>query len=110
MAAVAGSGTQTAVVATEHTLLDVNPPAAPAAYVLAVDLGAMLNIDEVTLRCYVVVLSAGTEREVYRSTYLHAQALPIVYSIPVVADVRIRFTLQQQAGTARTFPWKVYSL
>lgn len=102
------SGTQTAVVNTEHTLDTVD---GAGVYVFIADTAAMVNGDTVELRIYGKVLSAGTERMIYSSSFQHQQADPIKLSPPVPTDLAdLRFTLKQVAGTARNFPWKTLSL
>jgi hypothetical protein len=105
------SGTQTAVVTTEHTLAT---DTSNATFVLVVDT-ANLTVasgvaDVVELRIYTIALSAGAERLAYTATYVGIQGDPIKYSVPVPADISFKATLKQTAGTARQFPWKVLSL
>lgn len=101
------SGTQVAVVTTEHTLATV---ATDGTFVLYVDTNAMVLIDELELRVKTKVLSGGTTREFLVATYIHVQGQPIKASIPVASDQECVFTLKQTAGTGRSFPWKVIKL
>lgn len=108
------SGTQTAVINTEHTLRDVNTP---GSYALEVDLNAMASGDTLELRVFAIVLAGGTRRlaQPGTKTYTNAQADPnpivVVPFDPISNDITdtgsIRFTLKQTAGTGRAFPWKV---
>lgn len=101
------SGTQTAVVNTEHTLAT---DTTNQTYVLVVDTANLVNGDTLELRIYTIALTAGTERLAYTATYSHAQGDPMKYSVPVPADISLKATLKQVAGTARSFPWKLLSL
>ena len=105
--AIESSGTQVAVVTTEHTLATV---ATEGTFVLYVDTAAMVLIDELELRVKTKILSGGTTGEFLIATYAHVQGQPIKASIPVNSDQEVVFTLKQTAGTARSFPWKVVSL
>ena len=105
--AVEASGTQTAVVTTEHTLATV---ATEGTFVLYVDTANMVLIDELELRVKTKILSGGTTGEFLLATYIHVQGQPIKASIPVNSDQEVVFTLKQTAGTARNFAWKVVSL
>jgi hypothetical protein len=101
------SGTQTAVVGTEHTLLDTNDL---GVYVLEVDANAMALGDVVELRIYSKVTNGGTTRLAYEATYAHVQGEPNKYSVPVPAMRNFKATLKQTAGVARSFPWTVLAL
>jgi hypothetical protein len=105
------SGTQTAVVNTEHVLVT---DTSNKVFVLVVDAAALTVAagvaDVVELRIYTIALSAGAERLAYTATYVGIQGEPMKYSVPVPADISFKATLKQVAGTARNFPWKVLSL
>lgn len=105
--AVVNSGTQSATLDTEHTL---DNDTTGKTYVLAVDLGAMLSGDITVLRIKTKVLSGGTLRLAYSATYAHVQAEPIVYSVPVPANIEIECSLEQTDGTGRSYPWSLLSL
>lgn len=111
--AARSSGTQTAVISTEHTLY-TETGTTPAFYVLEVDLAAMAEgatPDVVELRIYKIALTAGTERLTRIAMYAGAPDEKIVRSEPIPADVANapRFTLKQTQGTGRAFPWKVWA-
>jgi len=105
-----GSGTQTATVTTEHTLLDV---AVAGTFTLHVDTVNMASGDMVELRVYQIVLTGGTRRVAYYVAYVDAQAADdlIKISVPISNELTdsgsLRFTLKQTLGTSRNFPWKV---
>lgn len=111
--AVAASGTQTAVIGTEHTLY-TETGTTPTFFVLEVDLNAMAEgatPDLVELRIYSITLAGGTERLSRVVTYVGSPDEDIVRSEPIPAGVANapRFTLKQVQGTGRAFPWKVWS-
>lgn len=101
------SGTQTAVVATEHTLATV---ASAGTYVLYVDTVNMVLGDELELRVKVKVTSGGTTREFLVATYTQPQGQPVKASIPVASINECVFTLKQTVGTSRNFPWEIVAL
>lgn len=110
---LAGSGTQTAVVGTEQTLLDVSTA---GVYVLLVDKTNMAAGDVLELRVYVIILTGGTRKVAYFDRVVDAAVADdmIEISVPVPNDLTdsgsVRFTLKQTLGTARTYQWKVLSL
>lgn len=107
--ALLASGTQTATVSTEHTLYT---SAAGGTFILEVDLSAMLSGDTVKLRLKGKTLSGGSVKTKYVETYFDApaEADAIARSIPLPDDLAVAFTLEQSAGTSRSYPWKVLSL
>ena len=106
----AGTGTQTATVTTEHTLLDVS---AAGTYTLHVDSINMVAGDVVELRVYQMVLTGGTRRVAYFARYDGAQPTDdlIKISVPISNELTdsgaLRFTLKQAYGTSRNFPYKI---
>jgi hypothetical protein len=104
---VESSGTQTAVINTEHTLAT---PTTAKVFSLSVDTNAMVNGDVLELRINLKVLSGGTERLLFYAVFSHVQSEPIKCSVPVIAPFGATFTLKQTAGTGRNFDWAVLSL
>lgn len=104
------TGTQTATIGTEHTLLDI---AIAGTFTLHVDANAMVAGDIVELRVYQIILTGGTRRVAYFQVYSGAQPADdkIKISVPISNELTdagsIRFTLKQTAGTGRSFDWKV---
>ena len=105
-----GVGTYAASTVSLSAEVDLATNTTNKTYVLVVDAGAMGDVDILELRLYAIALTAGTERMVYSRTVMDIQPDPIIISPPVVADISIRATLCQPAGTARSFPWKLLSL
>ena len=100
------SGSQTAVITTEHTLATI---ATPGVFVLAVDASALVAGDVVELRIYGKARTGDTERLLHRGTYGPiALASPLVMSVPIISPHYYKATLKQTAGTGRAFPWAVY--
>jgi hypothetical protein len=101
--AVDASGTQTAVINTEHVL---DAPTTVATYVLSVDAVNLTLGDLVELRCYDMV--DGTNyRQMWKGTFQHAQINNAKVSPPIAVTTQVKFTLKQTAGTGRAFPWSV---
>jgi len=104
------SGTQTAVVGTEHTLSGVN---VVGTFTFHVDTAAMVDGDILELRIYQIILTGGTSRVVYIASFYGTQVEGevIKISVPVsnelTEDDALKFTLKQTFGTGRDFPWKV---
>jgi hypothetical protein len=110
---VAGSGTQLAVITTEHTLLTVTHEA--GVYTFHVDTALMVTGDVLELRVYQKILDGGTLRVAYAMPFYGAPPTDdvIKISVPIstddigVAVAELTFTLKQTFGTGRNFPWKV---
>lgn len=104
------TGTQTATIGTEHTLLDV---AIAGTFTLHVDATNLAAGDVLELRVYQIVLTGGTRQVAYYQAYVDVQPTDdrIKISIPISNELTdagsLRFTLKQTAGTGRAFPWKV---
>ncbi len=113
MPAVESSGTQTATVSTEHTLLAATTS---KTRVLTVNLKNMVAGDTVELRIYNKTLTGdtittgSTTTLEYLATYNGAMSEPVVQSVPVVGGYATTFTLKQTAGTSRNFDWNVLTL
>ena len=111
--ALYASGTQLAVVTTEHFLSNVN---AVGTYTFHVDTSGMQAGDILELRVYQIELTGGTARVALYMRYEGAQAADDMQkiSIPVGNDLTdansLRFSLQQNrisGGTGRAYAWKV---
>lgn len=110
---VESSGTQSATISTEHTLLSVSTA---KTRVLTVNLRNMGASDRVEVRIYNKTLTGDTMAAgnfatlAYIGTYQGTQSEPVVQSVPVPAGYASLFTLTQTAGTGRTFDWNVLTL
>lgn len=102
------SGSQTAVITTEHNIGTAITSA--GVYVLVVDTNAMVAGDVLELRAKTKCKSGSTARLAYYATFCNAQSEPNKYSVPVPVDTEVQFTLKQTAGTGRAFDWNILSL
>ena len=108
--AIEGSNTQTATVGTEHSL---HTNAGAKVFILAVNAVNMVNSDIVELRMKTKVLTGDTIGLTYMATFAHVQTELIKLSVPMPAGgftSGSEFTLKQTEGTARNFPWAVWSI
>lgn len=106
-----GSGTFTqSVIGTAETLLDV---AVAGTFTLHVDTVNMAAGDSLELRIYQIILTGGTRRVCYYGRWDGVQPTDdmIKISVPISNELTdsgsVRFQINQTAGTARAFPWKV---
>lgn len=108
MPTLVDSGTKTTA-ASEDTLGSAITTA--GVYQFYIDCNAMQNGDEIRIRVYTTVLSAGTSRIFQEAHYIHAQSTePIKASIPVASDIEFHVTIERIAGTDRSYPWKILAL
>lgn len=104
------SGSQTATVTTEHTLLDV---AIAGTFTLHVNTVNMVAADVLELRIYQIILTGDTREVAYFQRYSGDQAVDdhVKISVPISNELTdagsLRFTLKQTFGTSRVFKWKV---
>lgn len=89
----------------------LSSPNESGVFVLYVDLNNMVDGDAITLKAYKMVLTGGTARVLYSRRYKDAQEDKIIGSLSVSNDLAesnaVRFSLTQQEGSSRNFPWKV---
>lgn len=104
---VESSGTQTATVGSEVTLVS---PSTAKTRVLVVDVAALTSTETVELRVKAPVLAAGTTQLVQLATFAAGVTDSNTQSPPVVMPQGGTFTLKQVGGTARAFPWAVITL
>lgn len=104
------SGSQTAVIGTEHFLTS---PAVVGTFQLVLDTVNMAAGDLLEIRIYQMVLTGGTQRVVFYAPVSGAQPTDdlIKLTIPVSNELTdtnsLRFSIKQTLGTGRSFPWKV---
>lgn len=81
-------------------------------FVLCVDMGAMVNGEEVELKIYTKCLTGGTSRIAYYAYYTQVQGTPQKFSVPVPSDIEFKATLKQvlYVTAYKDFPWKILSL
>jgi len=86
---------------TEQTLLEYTEQASViSGYV---DLSEMTLGDTVIIRQYMKTEKDGEYKKYAEETYIGKQDIPLVYITPKVIDVAVKITLQQTAGTFKTF-------
>ena len=91
---------------TEDTVATIT---APRVLTFVVDLSALTWGDAVTLKVKRKTRSGDTVRVAYAETFAGIQAEPIAISVPVPSPHQAVFTITQEAGTPKTFPWSVES-
>lgn len=104
------SGSQTAVISTEHTLATITDP---NVYCLAVDVANMVwgtSADILTVKVYGKARSSDTERLLKTYSLVGAQDEALFQTPCFVSPHSIRFTITQSQGTGRAFPWAVYQV
>ncbi len=97
------SGTQAAVINTEHTLYT----GSSLTYIFVVDTSNMANGDQLELRIYSKCRASSSEQLAYLVTYANAQATNVKYSPPLPGNNDFKATLKQTAGTGRSYDWAV---
>ncbi len=98
------SGTTTPTVGVETTLAtDTNN----GTFVLEVETTNMVLGDLLEIRVYTITLAAAALTQAWKGTYQHVQINNHKISPPVASDQSIKCTINQTAGTARSFPWKM---
>src|SRR3990167_3643988 len=107
MALTKASGTQTAVITTEHSL---DTDADAGIYVFSVNTTNMVLGDIVELRMKTKVLTGDTAEQVYIAHFSNIPECVIVQSPPVVSMFSLEVTLKQVAGTGRAFPWSLVQI
>lgn len=109
---ISASGSQTATLNTDHTLVTQTAPTGGAIYQLRVDANALANGERVILTLQTKTRTTDTTRTVYRAEFNDIQSDPIKDSpaVAVVATSDLVAILRQEGGTGRAFPWALYRL
>jgi hypothetical protein len=98
------NGSQTATLTTEHDLATITDA---GRYFLKVDVNALADGEILTLRVYTKARTSDTER---LADVFSIQA-PVVSKVLITyvygVDAHVRFTLRQDGGTGRAYPWQV---
>lgn len=103
---IAASGSQTATLATNHTLVTQAGPAGGGNYVLVVDKAALSGTEILELRMQTRARSGDTTRDVYVSTFsTDGPGVVISPVVPVESGNQLVCILRQEGGTGRAFPW-----
>lgn len=101
------SGSQTAVISTEHVLNGTSPETTDGVFQVVVDLNNMVAGDILELRIKEKARSGDTQRLAWYATYAHAQAQPLAVSPTLILLHGWDVTLKQVAGTGRAYPWSI---
>jgi hypothetical protein len=104
---VVASGTQTAVITTEHTLHETTTP---EHYTVSINRINMASGDTTEVRLYKKVLTGSTQDLIDRRTFSDAptEDTGTVYYLPHVScPFGFKVTLKQTAGTGRNYDWSV---
>lgn len=105
---VEASGSQTATLTTWHDVTTVTSTA--GVRVFSVDLSNLANGETLDIQIKVNVRAADSQAVAYQASYSHAQAEPVVQSVPVVVPDDATFSIRQTGGTGRAFAWALYLL
>jgi hypothetical protein len=73
-----------------------------------IDLSPMQADDTVVVRMYVKLTPTGSYVKYAEETYSGAQSLPALHIVTLPARYGIKLTMQQTAGTYRTFSYQFY--
>jgi len=73
-----------------------------------IDFNAMVAGDTVVIRQYVSVVTPVAYRQYATETYSGAQAMPMIFVVSKSGRYGIRVTLQQTAGTYKSFPYQFF--
>jgi hypothetical protein len=73
-----------------------------------VDLNAMAAGDTVVIRQYLSLVTPVAYRKYAEETYSGAQTLPALYIVTKTGRYGIKITLQQTAGTYKSFPYQFF--
>lgn len=101
-------GTLTADGSEQNLVLDEptdNPPRFLEGYV---DLTNMASGDTVVIRQYIKIKSGGSYVKYAEETYSGAQSLPMLFIVSKSGRYGIKITLQQTAGTYRSFDYQFF--
>lgn len=109
---VAASGSQSATLATDHTLTTTTAPAGGAIYQLRVDAANLANSETLALTLRTAPRTGDTIRTLYATRVTNMQAAPLKDSpaVAVPAGVDVVAVLRQEGGTGRAYPWALYRL
>lgn len=101
---LASSGTVTPTVGTPVVLATDTDN---ATYVFAIDTSALALGDLLQVQISSICLAGGNQVVVWEGYYQHAQVTPHKVSPFVASDISLQVIINQSAGTARAFPWKL---
>lgn len=103
----AASGSQTATLNTNHTVVTQTAPTGGASYQFVIDTANLVNGERLLVRMQSSVFNGQTLRDTYTSTFMHVQSQPVKPSpiISLDAGNQVSVIIRQEGGTGRVFPW-----
>lgn len=104
---VEASGQQTATGGGTEDI--VSTISVPRVLTFVVDCANMVAGDTVTLRVKRKTRSGDTVRTVHKETFTGVQDDPVQISIPMPSPHQAVFSITQEAGAVKAFPWSVES-
>lgn len=102
---VGGTHTIAAVSSTEEEVFAARTDG--KTYVWWVDLANLAGSDAVVLRIYAKARSSTSERLLWDTWFMSTQGRPLTHSPVIPNAASVRGVINQNAGTARTFPWSL---
>lgn len=108
----AASGSQTATLATDHTLATVTAPTGGGAYLLVIDKSNLTGVETVRLRFRSKARAADTVQDAFDTGDLTQDGPDLVLVGPLFAEAgnEVVAILRQEGGTGRAFPWAIRRL
>jgi len=104
------SGSQTAVIGTEHVLATITTANVFELDVELVNMAGGTTPDILEIREYGKVRAADTERLIKVYTIVGAQTELQFKTIARISPHHVKYTLKQTQGTGRAFAWAVYQV
>lgn len=105
---IKATGSQTATIGVEHTLATITDL---GSYVSSVDISNTAAGDEGVIRVYKKVRASSSSELIYPARFSHISKISnIIESIPVRSNHEYILTLEQTAGTGRSYDWEVSEL
>lgn len=101
------TGSQTAVISTEHTLNSTTPETTDGVFQVFVDVANMVAGDILELRIKEKCRTGDTIRQILVATLAGVQSDPLWVSPSLILMNGWDVTLKQTAGTGRAFPWSI---
>jgi hypothetical protein len=101
------SGSQTATLDTDHTLITKSAPSSGGTFQLVVDAANLANGEELVLTLETKARAADTRRRVWRDRVADVLDTPILASpyVSIESGNELVCVLRQEGGSGRVFPW-----
>ena len=79
-------------------------------YELSLDLSAMVAGDQILLKVYEAILSAGTQRVIFQQQFNNIQNNPAYFTQPIILGNSWDMTLTLVSATGRSVPYAIRSV